>query len=259
MDGKYTRLKLKMLLLVVLGTLIAGGVGIFLLEVVVDGVLQDPFARFFLWAATTLFGQSPEGAAELYQRYIRNNKQEILTLGTMLLMLIAFYLAMGRFTRWLDDIRSATRRLVEAQAEPVELPRELAPIQEDLNAIQRQLRAREAAARESEQRKGDLVAFLAHDLKTPLTSVVGYLTLLRDDPGLDAAQRAKFTGIALDKPGGWRSCWGSFSTSPGWIWTAGRGSASPSSCPCCWSSSPTSSTPSLRRSSSGARWKFSTT
>ncbi len=67
MDGKYTRLKLKMLLLVVLGTLIAGGVGIFLLEVVVDGVLQDPFARFFLWAATTLFGQSPEGAAELYQ------------------------------------------------------------------------------------------------------------------------------------------------------------------------------------------------
>ena len=199
MDGKYTRLKLKKLLLVVLGTLIAGGVGIFLLEVVVDGVLQDPFARFFLWAATTLFGQSPEGAAELYQRYIRNNKQEILTLGTMLLMLIAFYLAMGRFTRWLDDIRSATRRLVEAQAEPVELPRELAPIQEDLNAIQRQLRAREAAARESEQRKGDLVAFLAHDLKTPLTSVVGYLTLLRDDPGLDAAQRAKFTGIALDK------------------------------------------------------------
>ena len=240
MDGKYTRLKLKMLLLVVLGTLIAGGVGIFLLEVVVDGVLQDPFARFFLWAATTLFGQSPEGAAELYQRYIRNNKQEILTLGTMLLMLIAFYLAMGRFTRWLDDIRSATRRLVEAQAEPVELPRELAPIQEDLNAIQRQLRAREAAARESEQRKGDLVAFLAHDLKTP--------------PSGPSSPASPWT-----RPGGWRNCWGSFSTSPGWIWTAGRGSASPSSCPCCWSSSPTSSTPSLRRSSSGARWKFSTT
>ena len=72
MDGKYTRLKLKMLLLVVLGTLIAGGVGIFLLEVVVDGVLQDPFARFFLWAATTLFGQSPEGAAELYQRLTKH-------------------------------------------------------------------------------------------------------------------------------------------------------------------------------------------
>ena len=114
MEQKYTRLKLKMLLVVVLGTLIAGGIGIFLLEVVVDGVLQDPFARFFLWVSTTLFGQTQETAAQLYQQYIRNNKQEILTLCTMALMLIAFYLAMGRFTRWLDQIRAATQQIGRA-------------------------------------------------------------------------------------------------------------------------------------------------
>ena len=199
MTEKYTRLKLKMLLWVILGTLIAGAVGLFLLEVVVDGVLQDPIYRLFIWGAGALFGQSQEAADLLYQEYIRGNKQEILTLGTMVLMLISFYVAMGRFTRWLDEIRTATRRLLSDGAEPVELPRELKPIQEDLNAIRRQLSAREAAARETEQRKRDLVAFLAHDLKTPLTSVVGYLTLLRDDPGLTAEQRAKFTGIALDK------------------------------------------------------------
>lgn len=199
MKGKYTRLKLKMLLVVIVGTLIAGAAGIFLLEVVVDGVLQDPFARFFLWAAQTLFGQSPEEAVRLYQALIRNNKQEILTVSIMVLMLIAFYLAMGRFTHWLEDIRAATRRLVEEREDPVVLPRELSPIQDDLNVIRRQLAARERAAQEAEQRRGDLVAFLAHDLKTPLTSVVGYLTLLHDDPGLAPEQRAKFTGIALDK------------------------------------------------------------
>ena len=199
MKRKYTRLKLKMLLVVVVGTLIAGAIGIFLLEVVIDGVLQDPFARLFLWTAQSLFGQSPEDAARLYQVYIRDNKQEILTICIMVLMLIAFYLAMGRFTHWLEDIRAATRRLVEEREEPVALPRELSPIQDDLNAIRIQLAARERAAQEAEQRRGDLVAFLAHDLKTPLTSVVGYLTLLHDDPGLDPQQRAKFTGIALDK------------------------------------------------------------
>ena len=199
MKGKYTRLKLKMLLVVIVGTLIAGAAGIFLLEVVVDGVLQDPFARCFLWAAQTLFGQSPEEAAHLYQIVIRDNKQEILTVCIMVLMLIAFYLAMGRFTHWLEDIRAATRRLVEEREDPVVLPRELSPIQDDLNAIRRQLAAREQSAQEAEQRRGDLVAFLAHDLKTPLTSVVGYLTLLHDDPRLDVEQRAKFTGIALDK------------------------------------------------------------
>ena len=35
--------------------------------------------------------------------------------------------------------------------------------------------------RENEQRKNDLIMYLAHDLKTPLSSVIGYLTLLRDD------------------------------------------------------------------------------
>ena len=199
MKGKYTRLKLKMLLLVVAGTLVAGTAGLFLLEVVVDGVLQDPFARFFLWAAQTLFGQSLEDAELLYQTAIRDNKQEILTLCVMVLMLVAFYLAMGRFTRWLEEVRSATRRVVESSQEPVSLSRELAPIQNDLNVIRAQLAARERSVRQAEQRRGDLVAFLAHDLKTPLTSVVGYLTLLHDDPGLDEARRAKFTGIALDK------------------------------------------------------------
>lgn len=199
MKGKYTRLKLKMLLMVVLGTISAGAVGIFLLEVVIDGVLQDPFARFFLWASQTLFGQTQEEALNLYQIYIRNNKSEILTVCILVLMLVAFYLALGRFTHWLEDIRAATRRLVEEQDDPVVLPRELSPIQDDLNAIRVQLAARERSSKEAEQRKGDLVAFLAHDLKTPLTSVVGYLTLLHDDPGLDPEQRAKFTGIALDK------------------------------------------------------------
>jgi len=196
---KYTRLKLQMLLLVVIGTIVAGAVGIFLLEVVVDGALQDPFARLFLWGAERLFGRTEAEALAIYQTHIRNNKQEILTLGMMCLMLIAFYLALGRFTRWLDQVGKATRQVVGKSGETVSLPRELAPVEEDLRSIQLQLQAREEEAREAEGRKKDLIAFLAHDLKTPLTSVVGYLTLLRDEPDLDVEQRCKYTGIALEK------------------------------------------------------------
>ncbi len=196
---KYTRLKLKMLLLVIAGTIVAGAVGIFLLEVVVDGVLQDPFTRLFLWGAENVFGKTAQEAVDLYQIYIRNNKQEILMLGMILLMLIAFYIAMGKFTKWLDQVGKATRQIVGRSSDAITLPRELSPVEGDLKAIQTQLRLREEEAREEEVRKQDLIAFLAHDLKTPLTSVVGYLTLLRDEPGLDADQRAKYTGIALDK------------------------------------------------------------
>ncbi len=199
MPKRYTRLKVNMLLLVVLGTLAALGVGLFLKEVVIDGLLQDPFARGFLWVAQNLFGCDAAGAMDLYQQVIRGHKAEWLGLGAVLLLLLAFYLAMGRFTRWLGQIGAAVGQVVNETGEPVRLPKELKPLEEDLRAIQKTLGDREEAARESEQRRQDLVAFLAHDLKTPLTSVLGYLNLLHDEPGLTPEQRAKYTGIALDK------------------------------------------------------------
>ncbi len=51
----------------------------------------------------------------------------------------------------------------------------------------------------AEMRKNDLVMYLAHDLKTPLTSIIGYLSLLNDCPELPTEQKAKYIGITLDK------------------------------------------------------------
>ena len=50
-------------------------------------------------------------------------------------------------------------------------------VDRELKAVRDELEIQREAARQEQKRKKDLVAFLAHDLKTPLTSVVGYLTL----------------------------------------------------------------------------------
>lgn len=55
------------------------------------------------------------------------------------------------------------------------------------------------AAKDAEQRKNDLIVYLAHDLKTPLTSVIGYLTLLQDEKEISPDLQNKYTGIALNK------------------------------------------------------------
>lgn len=49
------------------------------------------------------------------------------------------------------------------------------------------------------ERKSDLITYLAHDLKTPLASVIAYLNLLEEAPELSLDQRAKYIGITLDK------------------------------------------------------------
>lgn len=48
-------------------------------------------------------------------------------------------------------------------------------------------------------RKNDLIAYLAHDLKTPLTSVIGYLSLLKEAPDMPREQEVRYTNIALEK------------------------------------------------------------
>lgn len=100
----------------------------------------------------------------------------------------------------LDELAEAADVLTQPETEEaIALAPELWELEEHLNlAKSRALRAA-YAAREAEQRKNDLVVYLAHDLKTPLTSVIGYLTLLRDEPDLSPALRARYTGVALDK------------------------------------------------------------
>ena len=65
--------------------------------------------------------------------------------------------------------------------------------------IQNSFQHKQDLLRSESSRKDDLVAYLAHDLKTPLTSVIGYLELLEEAPDMPSEQRAKYTGIALKK------------------------------------------------------------
>ena len=103
------------------------------------------------------------------------------------------------YQRDLTKVVQAAGSLINPDAPPPKLPNVLAPAEAELRLARQQVQQNAAIAREAEQRKNDLIVYLAHDLKTPLTSVIGYLTLLRDEPELSPAMRARYTGIALDK------------------------------------------------------------
>lgn len=100
---------------------------------------------------------------------------------------------------YLDEVVNAAEQLTQSSLEPVKLSDALKSTQDELNSVREQALRSALAAKEAEQRKNDLVVYLAHDLKTPLTSVIGYLTLLRDEPQISQELRARYTGIALDK------------------------------------------------------------
>ena len=65
------------------------------------------------------------------------------------------------------------------------------PFERKLNAVKKELENQKAERVNAERRKDELVMYLAHDIRTPLTSVIGYLNLLEEDPDMPLAQRAK--------------------------------------------------------------------
>ena len=103
------------------------------------------------------------------------------------------------YQRDLTRVVEAAGTLMDPAAPPPNLPNALSAASARLERARGKAQAAAAAAREAEQRKNDLVVYLAHDLKTPLTSVIGYLTLLQDEPQISTELRARYTGIALHK------------------------------------------------------------
>ena len=65
------------------------------------------------------------------------------------------------------------------------------------------LKEKEKAAldieRNAERQKNELITNVAHDLRTPLTTIVGYLELIKDDTALSKEDVHKYSGIAYEK------------------------------------------------------------
>lgn len=166
--------------------------GIFLLAVLIDRLS-------FQW----LYDISPE----VYNNF-RDFFSSITTVRALVIpiiiiwvigTLVLLYRLLKKTFGYIDEVGKATEDLVNKDVEYIELPDELEEIKNRMNHLKRESEKNEKLAKENEEKKDELIVYLAHDIKTPLTSMIGYLSILDEIDDMPKKKQKNYISIALDK------------------------------------------------------------
>jgi signal transduction histidine kinase len=126
----------------------------------------------------------------------------IITVLCMFIFALLFMLLQNRQVLYLKKIVAAMEEISKGNLDvevPVEGDDEFAQLAASLNIMADDIQTLIAKERATEQSKNELITNVAHDLRTPLTSILGYLELLEGKPDLDAETRQHYVGIACKK------------------------------------------------------------
>ena len=181
------------------GTTIIVAVSAVLVFLAYSFLLRGRFANFVVKFLTDYVYQDRDAALAFYWNVFRDHMDFLLLLSAVGVFLLILRFYMRSFTKYFNQINQGIDAIIQESNNDVVLAPELAATERKINQIKHTLAQRSMAEQIAEQRKNDLVMYLAHDIRTPLTSVIGYLSLLEEVPEMPIEQRAKYVHITLEK------------------------------------------------------------
>lgn len=120
----------------------------------------------------------------------------------ILVFVITFSLQLHFYIRYLRTITAGIQRIADGNFDveiPVRGQDEFARMARNLNRMQENVKVIMEKERIAEHANHDLISSVAHDLRTPLTSILGYLGWVREREDLDEETKRQYIDIAYEK------------------------------------------------------------
>ena len=132
-------------------------------------------------------------------KYLQMRIDVIFILYLVIGLTCIFYYFWKKPWKYLEEVITATQTVYEQNKHSISLSEPLREVEHQMNEIKMSVLLNEQAAKEAENKKNELVMYLAHDIRTPLTTVIGYLSLLDEASDMPMDQKAKYIRIVLEK------------------------------------------------------------
>ncbi len=182
-------------------------IGFIIKTIVLTILMIGLFYAIVTWVNKSNFQWIYNYSPKIYYKLINffhefSDKQKFFNIFTILWLIgifIILYRTIKKPFTYVQELSQATEKMLDQGVEYITLPKDLIDLEKTMNHLKRENEKNERRARENEQKKNDLVVYLAHDLKTPLTSMIGYLSLLDEIKDMPKKKREKYIEIALDK------------------------------------------------------------
>lgn len=192
--SSYQKLQRKLFFRTLMLLLISTSVVILLRQ-----IFKGKVANTIVNIISTLTGKDWADALQIYRNWVYPSLDIIIIITILVLFFIVFRIFLSWFTKYFDQIIDGIDNLENESPAPISMSPELDFLEKKLTNTKAELSKRANEIRETEQKKNELIIYLAHDIKTPLTSVIGYLSLLDESKELTIEERAEYTHIALEK------------------------------------------------------------
>ena len=160
---------------------------------------KQRMGEWVVWFLRNVVKMGHQDAFYFYSDHFRGNKEIFFSVAILLVFMVLLWWIFHWMTRYFSEINQGIESLLADDGTQIRLSPEMLPFERKLNAVKQTLAERKEETVLAERRKDELVMYLAHDIRTPLTSVIGYLNLLEEEPDSPPEQRAKRVHIALDK------------------------------------------------------------
>lgn len=186
-NKEFIKLKNSLSIQCVMKIILYSIISIIIMGIFVDGLYNDELAesmsRFnrgmYLWCIS--------------------NKTLLMALSYLIIFTIISFIVIRNSNNNMIEIISTMDKIMNNPEQEVKLSNDLIVLENRLNNIRVNLVTNRNKAKEETQKKNDLIMYMAHDLKTPLTSVIGYLSLLTQEKEISKDLQKKYMKIALDK------------------------------------------------------------